>query len=168
MLQSDGKILVGGDYVPATGGLYFLVARFNATDGSLDTSFGAGGIAIASGSHAYTRKGGMALEPDGRIVLAGSQLPVVNGSWTSAALTRFLAAGPHPELLPDASAPERGHFLTFRLPDAAAVHAALHARGVIVDYRDDRLRIGFGLYHGDDDVDELVRRLAPVPAWPRF
>ena len=88
---------------------------------------------------------------------------------------RFLAAGPHPELLP---APEpatatgaagmRGHFLTFRLPDAAAVHAALHARGVIVDYRDDRLRIGFGLYHGDDDVDELVRRLAPVPAWPRF
>ena len=79
---------------------------------------------------------------------------------------RFLAAGPHPELLPDASAPERGHFLTFRLPDAAAVHAALHAAGVIADYRDDRLRIGFGLYHDDADIDELRRRLAEVPGWP--
>jgi len=79
---------------------------------------------------------------------------------------RFLAAGPHPELLPDASLPERGHFLTFRLPDAAAVHASLHAAGVIADYRDDRLRIGFGLYHGHDDIDELVRRLATVPGWP--
>jgi selenocysteine lyase/cysteine desulfurase len=79
---------------------------------------------------------------------------------------RFLASGPHPELLPGASAEERGHFLTFRLPDAAAVHAALHATGVIADYRDDRLRIGFGLYHGDDDVDELTRRLATMPGWP--
>jgi selenocysteine lyase/cysteine desulfurase len=79
---------------------------------------------------------------------------------------RFLAAGPHPELLPDASLLERGHFLTFRLPDAAAVHASLHAAGVIADYRDDRLRIGFGLYHGQDDIDELVRRLATVPGWP--
>jgi uncharacterized delta-60 repeat protein len=94
MLQADGKILVGGDYDPGVGGLYFLVARFNATDGSLDTSFGAGGVAVASGSHAYTRKGGMAIEPDGRIVLAGSQLPAVNGAWTSGALARFLAAGP--------------------------------------------------------------------------
>ena len=79
---------------------------------------------------------------------------------------RFLAAGPHPELLPGPEAGERGHFLTFRLPDAAAVHAALHAAGVIADYRDDRLRIGFGLYHGDADIDELVRRLATVSGWP--
>jgi len=79
---------------------------------------------------------------------------------------RFLAAGPHPELLPGTESGDRGHFLTFRLPDAAAVHAALHAAGVIADYRDDRLRIGFGLYHGDDDVAELLRRLATIPGWP--
>jgi kynureninase len=81
---------------------------------------------------------------------------------------RFLAAGPHPELLPpeDATAGERGHFLTFRLADAAGVHAALHAAGVIADYRDDRLRIGFGLYHNEGDIDELRRRLAAVPGWP--
>ena len=81
---------------------------------------------------------------------------------------RFLAAGPHPELVPpvDGAAGERGHFLTFRLPDAAAVHGALHAAGVITDYRDDRLRIGFGLYHDDADIDELLRRLTKIPGWP--
>jgi kynureninase len=61
---------------------------------------------------------------------------------------------------------ERGHFLTFRLPDAAAAHCALHAAGVITDYRDGRLRIGFGIYHDDADVDELLRRLATVSNWP--
>jgi len=95
---------------------------------------------------------------------------------------RFLAGGPHPELLPPPDPParppasgatpgsavgaERGHFLTFRVPDAAAVHSALHAVDVITDYRDDRLRLGFGLYHDDADIDELLRRLASVPGWP--
>ena len=79
---------------------------------------------------------------------------------------RFLTGGPHPELLPGPEAPDRGHFLTFRLPGAGAVDAALHAAGVIVDHRDDRLRLGFGLYHDDDDVDELRRRLATLPGWP--
>lgn len=79
---------------------------------------------------------------------------------------RFLAAGRHPELLPPEAAGERGHFLTFRLADAGSVHAALHSVGVITDYRDDRLRIGFGLYHDDADIDALVGHLAAVPSWP--
>lgn len=78
---------------------------------------------------------------------------------------RFLAAGPHPALVPGPEVEDRGHFLTFRLPDAAAAHGALHVANVITDYRDDRLRIGFGLYHDDDDVDELVRTLETVPGW---
>ena len=85
---------------------------------------------------------------------------------------RFLAAGPHPELVPPPDAPangaagERGHFLTFRFPEAAAIHLALHAAGVVTDYRDDRLRIGFGLYHDEADIDELLRRLETIPGWP--
>jgi kynureninase len=81
---------------------------------------------------------------------------------------RFLAAAPHPELVPSAedAAGERGNFLTFRLPDAAAIHAALHAENVITDYRDDRLRIGFGLYHDEAGIDELVGRLSTISAWP--
>jgi selenocysteine lyase/cysteine desulfurase len=81
----------------------------------------------------------------------------------------FLAAGPHPELVPGPAAPDRGHFLTFRFPDpgrAAAVDAALHAAGVIADHRHDRLRLGFGLYHDAAEIEELLRRLSTVPGWP--
>jgi selenocysteine lyase/cysteine desulfurase len=59
---------------------------------------------------------------------------------------------------------DRGHFLTFRRPDAGDLYQRLHAADVITDYRDDRLRIGFGLYHDDNDVDELCRRWAQVKA----
>jgi selenocysteine lyase/cysteine desulfurase len=60
---------------------------------------------------------------------------------------------------PPEAAP-RGHFLSLRLPDAAAVFARLHERGVITDVRGDRLRIGFGLYHDPADVDEVAQHLA--------
>jgi kynureninase len=73
---------------------------------------------------------------------------------------------PPPDAPANGGAGERGHFLTFRLPEAAAVHLALHAAAVITDYRDDRLRIGFGLYHDEADVDELLRRLETIPGWP--
>jgi len=51
---------------------------------------------------------------------------------------------------------DRGNFLTFRSPDAAVRYQAFHDRGVITDYRGDRLRIGFGIYHDTDDVDRLI------------
>ena len=57
---------------------------------------------------------------------------------------------------------DRGNFLTFRRPDAGELYAKLHAAGVITDFRDDRLRIGFGLYHGESDVDELCHRWAAI------
>lgn len=63
------------------------------------------------------------------------------------------------QLLPPDGSGERGNFLTFRLDRAGAIVAALAEQQVIVDHRGDRLRIGFGLYHDEDDVDELVRRL---------
>jgi selenocysteine lyase/cysteine desulfurase len=51
---------------------------------------------------------------------------------------------------------DRGNFLTFRHPGASTRYQALHDRGVITDYRGDRLRIGFGIYHDTDDVDRLI------------
>ncbi|MGH8886830.1 MAG: aminotransferase class V-fold PLP-dependent enzyme [Egibacteraceae bacterium] len=62
-------------------------------------------------------------------------------------------------LVPPPETPERGHFLTFRLPEARAVSERLRARKVITDYRDDRLRVGFGVYHDEADIDELCARL---------
>jgi hypothetical protein len=63
-----------------------MAARYNAADGSPDASFGVNGVAIAPGVGSNFVDA--ALEPDGRIVVAGSA-----GS-NSFALARFLAAGP--------------------------------------------------------------------------
>ncbi|MGH3920345.1 MAG: aminotransferase class V-fold PLP-dependent enzyme [Pseudonocardiaceae bacterium] len=62
-------------------------------------------------------------------------------------------------LVPPHDIPERGHFLAFRVPDAAAVSGRLRARNVITDFRDDRLRFGFGIYHDERDIDSLCQRL---------
>lgn len=54
----------------------------------------------------------------------------------------------------------RARFLAFRTQDAGAIAADLAARGIIVDYRNDRLRIGFGIYHTEDDARALAHELA--------
>lgn len=70
------------------------------------------------------------------------------------------------ELTPPADLPAaaggRGHFLTFRRPTAGEVRRRLAERGVVVDHRDDRLRIGFGVYHEAGDVDRLCDELAAL------
>lgn len=57
------------------------------------------------------------------------------------------------------AAAERGNFLTFDLPDAAAVEAALAAKNIRIDRRGRRLRFGFGLHQAAADVDRLLDRL---------
>lgn len=75
---------------------------------------------------------------------------------------RFLAAGKLPgELLPP-NGHQRGNFMTFRTGHAGDIYRDLHSRGVITDYRGDRLRIGFGIYHNEDDVDRLLSELSKV------
>jgi uncharacterized delta-60 repeat protein len=91
-IQSDGKIVTAGPCQnTSTGAQNFFVARFNAADGGLDASFGTGGIAtVASGSSISASAVSLALEPDGRIVAAGSLLISTGGF----ALARFIAYGP--------------------------------------------------------------------------
>jgi kynureninase len=50
----------------------------------------------------------------------------------------------------------RGNFLTWRSPHAAALQQRLAALGVICDHRDDRLRLGFGLYHDPEDMERMA------------
>jgi uncharacterized delta-60 repeat protein len=60
LVQPDGKILLAG-------GANFSVTRYN-TNGTLDTTFGSGGIVTQSGTDvAY----GAALQPDGKILVGG-------------------------------------------------------------------------------------------------
>lgn len=54
----------------------------------------------------------------------------------------------------------RGRFLAFRTPRAGEIAQSLASRNIIVDHRADRLRIGFGIYHGDDDPRRLARAIA--------
>ena len=58
---------------------------------------------------------------------------------------------------------DRGNFLTIETPNAAALYRWLHDRSVITDYRGNRLRLGFGVYHDEDDVDRLATRLNEYP-----
>lgn len=74
------------------------------------------------------------------------------------------AAGPlsRRSLLLDPGLTPAGNFLTFETPDAAGLFDLLRQNGIDVDYRGTRLRIGFGLYHCQDDVDALAGRLARI------
>ena len=56
----------------------------------------------------------------------------------------------------------RGQFLTFETPEAGAIHQRLMDANIITDYRDDRLRFGFGLYQDEGDVDRLLEKLPSV------
>jgi uncharacterized delta-60 repeat protein len=69
-VEADGHIVVAGEAV-INGSAYFAVARYD-TDGSLDASFGTGGLVTtafpgSSGSAATS----LVVQPDGRIVVAG-------------------------------------------------------------------------------------------------
>ena len=65
-------------------------------------------------------------------------------------------------LLPGGPTAPRGHFLCFREPRAEALHDALAERGVWTDWRRDRLRFGFALYHEPADVKALGQHLGAV------
>lgn len=66
-LQADGKILVGADTALAQ----FALVRYN-NDGTLDTGFGVGGIAVTSMSTGASPSGDpFAVQTDGKIVVTG-------------------------------------------------------------------------------------------------
>lgn len=72
LVQTDGKIIVGGrSRVSPTGIWKFAVARYNA-DGSLDNGFASGGKFMYAVSPTSSNEGqDMALQKDGKIVVAG-------------------------------------------------------------------------------------------------
>ncbi len=123
------------------------------------------------------RQGGVGYAPDGRRFLGSTFDPgglyrfnavrrmldaqgldtAAISAHCDALKARFRAADPLPGLKVT-SAPQ-ARYLALQGTQAPAVHAALTARGVVTDLRDDVLRIGFGLYQDEADVDALVERL---------
>ncbi|MBI1818209.1 MAG: DUF4215 domain-containing protein [Deltaproteobacteria bacterium] len=75
-VQSDGKIVAAGPFdAPARS--HIAVVRF-MPDGNLDPAFGTGGI-VTTSVHDDTFPSAVVVQPDGRIVVAGSTFDVVNG-----------------------------------------------------------------------------------------
>jgi uncharacterized delta-60 repeat protein len=100
VVQPDGKIVVAGGAFPLFTFLGDIkVARYNP-DGSLDNSFGEGGIVTTSftaGSYAYA----VALQPDGKIIAAGTDF--VDFSFEDDSNTDFGLARYNPDGTPDTS-----------------------------------------------------------------
>ena len=93
VLQPDGKIVVGGTAtitVTGAGGSTsqqqdLALARYN-TNGTLDTTFGSDGRVAIDGASAFASIAGMALQTDGKIVVA-------DGSEQDFSLVRFTSTG---------------------------------------------------------------------------
>lgn len=88
VIQPDGKLLVAG-YAFGPGNSEFLVMRLNA-DGTPDAGFGTAGITRTPVGTGEDIANAMVLQPDGRIVLAGS---VYISGHRDFALARYTTAG---------------------------------------------------------------------------
>jgi uncharacterized delta-60 repeat protein len=84
-VQADGKILAGG-----YGGVGFGLARYN-DDGSLDSSFGSGGLVTTHIARLDEQINAITVQPDGKIVVAG-YCDTDTGSWDFA-LARYHTDG---------------------------------------------------------------------------
>jgi uncharacterized delta-60 repeat protein len=89
-LQPDGKI-VGAGYTRVGSNDDIAVVRYNA-DGTLDNTFGTGGIVVTPvGVDVYDKAYAVAIQQDGKIVVGGaSQLPNVNFDWV---ILRYESSG---------------------------------------------------------------------------
>ena len=91
-IQSDGKLVVAGESSdPATGNSDFALARYNA-DGTPDTGFGGAGTGqVLTDLGVYDSWRGVALQADGKIVVAGQHKP--NPDASDIAVGRYLQGG---------------------------------------------------------------------------
>ncbi|HEY0091341.1 MAG TPA: T9SS type A sorting domain-containing protein [Flavobacterium sp.] len=72
VLQPDGKIIAVGSLNSAANDTQFLITRF-LSNGTVDVGFGTGGVVLAdAGLKAYA--GAVAIQPDGKIIVAGLML----------------------------------------------------------------------------------------------
>ncbi|CAB5166114.1 hypothetical protein D3OALGB2SA_5770 [Olavius algarvensis associated proteobacterium Delta 3] len=91
-VQSDGKILVAGITGEGSGNSDFMLARYNA-NGSADTTFGGGdGMVATDFDTRDDRAYAVAIQEDGKIVVAGNALDNTSGQ-TEIAVARYLVDG---------------------------------------------------------------------------
>ncbi|HEX8369160.1 MAG TPA: hypothetical protein VF604_11520 [Pyrinomonadaceae bacterium] len=123
-LQPDGKILIGGSIGTGNGTRDFIITRYNS-DGTRDLNFGNQGITTTDFNGQYDTGWDVALQPDGKIVLAGgAQI----GSGDGFAVARY-----NPDGSPDASFGNGGKKTTIVSGDQESGYAvAVQPDGKIV------------------------------------
>ncbi len=85
-LQEDGKIIVAGFRGTSTGNNNFTLARYN-TNGSLDSIFGTDGILVINFGTGNNQANALAVQPDGKIIVAGNTLIAGGDNFAIARLT---------------------------------------------------------------------------------
>jgi uncharacterized delta-60 repeat protein len=88
-LQSDGKILVGGQ-APLSGNNAYLVMRY-LTNGALDTSWNGTGVNLTGVGSSGDTLAGVTILPDGKIAAGGASS--FGGSSAKFSMTRYLTNG---------------------------------------------------------------------------
>jgi len=118
-IQSNGKIVAGGN------ALQFVVARYEP-NGSLDTSFGVAGLVTTSFEnpdylYAYGGASGLTIQPDGKIIAAGSW--GLDGEFAVLTVARYVGDAASPNVLADPQSFVRQHYRDFlnREPDASGL-----------------------------------------------
>jgi uncharacterized delta-60 repeat protein len=91
-LQSNGQIVLAGEVTdPSSGAAAFGVQRLN-TNGTVDTGFGSGGLAVASMGFPGTQAV-LLIQPNGDILLGAQLEPIGRGQPFHTALARFGPTG---------------------------------------------------------------------------
>jgi uncharacterized delta-60 repeat protein len=136
-IQRNGKIVVAG-----TAGTNVGVIRY-LTDGSLDRTFGLGGVATADFRHYDAEADGVAIQDDGKILVAGS------GHVGKFALARFTTGG-----VLDTTFSENGKAITCFGPyGGSAADVAIDSNGMIVAVGESRYDFAVARYRPDGKLD---------------
>lgn len=147
-VQPDGKLVAAGA-ANVNGSSNFAVARYNG-DGTRDTSFGTDGRATAGFGGNWERATSVAIQPDGKIVLAGGS---VVGWFNDFAVARFNTDGAL-----DASFGNGGKVLTDFGVSAQARSMAVQPDGKIVVAGEANIDGGDNFevvrYNSDGSLDE--------------
>jgi len=91
-IQADGRIVLQGEADTAQGGSAFGLVRYQ-TDGSLDPTFGVGGKVTTAVTDYINQGGSVALQGDGRIVVAGMVSERTGTAGSDFAVLRYNANG---------------------------------------------------------------------------
>jgi uncharacterized delta-60 repeat protein len=156
-VQPDGKILIAGYVETFTSGSVhrgqMVLVRLNA-DGSYDSTFDGDGVRVVSPG-ARSTADALALQPDGKIVVAGSASQTTDNADDTFAVLRFL-----PDGTPDAGFATAGVYLSTFHGNASSVTVDPAGRIVVAGSGD-----GLGAHRSDFAAVRLTPVGTPDPTF---